>query len=203
MISIIYPNRCASCGNIIAHNAYFCLDCKPETAEFEIDDGIINCCKYDGIAKDLILNAKFHGNGYAVSGAAKLLYDRLLEANSFSDIDMITYIPSRKTSIRERGYCLTKLMAKDIAALSGKPVLRLLNVSDYKISQKELSREDRKKNLKGVFSAVKYNFCDKRVLLIDDISTTGSTLNEAENVLHENGAKKVIKAVFAKTILKT
>ncbi|MCL2087148.1 MAG: double zinc ribbon domain-containing protein [Oscillospiraceae bacterium] len=201
LLSIVYPNRCAVCGEVIHYKLYFCVQCAAQLKE-NVFEGAEACYEYDGAIRNLVLDAKYSANGYAVAMMAKFMYDKII-VGGMSKPDVITFITSRKSAVRARGYCLSRMLARDISRLSGIPLAQLLNVKDYETSQKELSVEQRAQNLKGVFSLVnKVDITDKKVLIIDDISTTGATLKEASKLFTENGATTEC-FVFAKTMKKS
>lgn len=106
-------------------------------------------------------------------------------------IDLIVPIPLHWRRKRKRGYNQAEIIAKNLEKLTGLPVdTRLIVRKKYTEPQKALDHKKRKKNLRGVFE-VKRNLSHKRILLIDDIYTTGSTIDEAAKVLLGKGHNKV------------
>lgn len=209
LLDLFYPNRCPFCDEIIPFDEYFCKLCggklsePPEITDITGLDGFAAATVYDSVSIPFVGEMKKRNNGYALSGAAFKIYERLLETDILSEVDVITYVPIDKKGQYKRGYNQTKIMAAEIAGLSGIPCAGLLKKIKATAEQKKLGAEDRRTNVAGAFDLCgRVNVKDKRVLVIDDVSTTGSTLSEAARVLKAGGAVKVFGAVFAKTKLK-
>ncbi len=138
---------------------------------------------------------------------AELIYKRLREVRLRSEIErsrtsiIIIPIPLSRKRLRQRGYNQSELLGK---FLSDKLSIRIENNVLYKIketiSQVEIKdRNKRLKNLEGAFEVKNAEIIkNKNVILIDDITTTGATLNEARRILKTAGAKKVIGLTVAK-----
>jgi ComF family protein len=203
LISFVYPNRCPFCGKVIEAGEFFCgisescdeLDYFPN----EYNNADTFACIYNDKSKKLLTKAKENADGYAISAAAKLLHDTLVRNNTLHKIDIITAIPARKAAKRQRGYSFPALLAREIAGISGKQYCgRMLVLLRETEEQKELSAAERAENLKGAFG-VRKPPKDLNVLVVDDVCTTGATLNEARRALKEH-AKAVYIAAFAKTM---
>ena len=116
------------------------------------------------------------------------------------DIDFIVYIPSSKKAIRDRGFnqCeyLAEEISKNLSISVCKDIIKNKNIKEQKL----LSKEERYKNIKGAFSLkTDKNIKNKKLLLLDDVMTTGSTINTISRLLKENGAEKIYAAVAAVT----
>jgi len=202
LLGFIYPNRCPFCGEVIKPSEFFCAGCLK--LDFYNNSGSDTfCCIYNDKSKPVLSKCKENADGYAVSAAAKLLYDALARNNILHKIDVIVPVPARKTALKQRGYSFPALLAKEIAGLSGKKcsckALVLLREIE---EQKELSASERTENLKGAFGVGGAVLCappKKNILIIDDVSTTGATLNEARRALSEY-AENVYTAAFVKTM---
>jgi ComF family protein len=125
-----------------------------------------------------------------------LLLDKKPDFSNF----VLVPIPLTKKKLRWRGFNQAEEIAKEIAKF-----FKLTLISDCLIKiketrdQTELSEKERKENVKGVFFVKnKEKIWEKNVLLIDDVFTTGATMEEAAKVLKEAGAKKIIGIVIAK-----
>jgi len=139
---------------------------------------------------------------------AQILYDFLIEEFSdlsvYSDFDkpILIPIPMHKKHLRERGYNQTELLAKELCKIGGDSFCILRTDILQKIknvpSQTKLHRHKRLKNIIGAFGVKNPEKIKGRsVVILDDVTTTGATLNEARKTLHEAGAKKVIGVTVA------
>jgi len=109
--------------------------------------------------------------------------------------DFVTFIPTPYTRRILRGFSPAELIAKKCAEELNIPLKNLLKLKKHPKPQKNLSAKERKENLKGAF-ACSEKINEKIVLLVDDIFTTGATIEEASKVLKKSGAK-VYAATFA------
>lgn len=207
LLDLFYPNRCGFCGCRIPFDEYFCNTCvkkftPPPKTEISGIDAFYAAALYDGFGKTFVAEFKKENNGYAVSGAAYMIYKVLSENGAIGDFDLITFVPMRKKDIYRRGYNQTKLIAKELSWLTDKPCAELLRKIRGTRPQKSLKAAERKENVRGAFRCKgEKRVKGKSVLIVDDICTTGSTLSEAAGVLKSAGAKKAVAAVFAKTRL--
>jgi len=106
--------------------------------------------------------------------------------------DVITFVTRRKSAERENGYDQGKLYTDELSRLTGIKNLTLLKRKIFRISkeQKGLSKSEREENVKGAFY-VSGDVKGKRILLFDDVVTTGASTGECARVLLESGAKRV------------
>ena len=106
--------------------------------------------------------------------------------------DLLIPIPLHKSRRRKRGFNQAELIARGLGKELGIPVSADSLLRTKKTSpQKELNDQERKSNLKNAFQLAKDNVKFKKILLIDDIYTTGSTIDAAASVLLDHGAEKV------------
>ena len=113
--------------------------------------------------------------------------------------DLVTWVPVSKKRKRERGYDQAELLAKEVCRLWGaEPVRTLEKMQDNPAQSGLTSAEERRANVLGVYEAVnREQLTGKRVLLVDDILTTGSTASEAARVLRFAGALDVMVLTLA------
>lgn len=209
LLDFVYPNRCPFCSKIIPFDEYYCNSCgiffspSPEKWEYGFLDGLTAFTVYDDVSRAFISEIKSKSNGYAISTAAYMIAKNLIEEDHTASLDCVTYVPMRRKDIQKRGYNQTKLLAKEVSGVLGLPFVPLLKKNKDTMEQKKLGAEGRKKNVKDAFSFApkRYNITGKNILIVDDVSTTGSTLSENARALKSAGAGKVYAAVFAKTTL--
>lgn len=210
ILDLFYPNRCGMCGCEIPFDEYLCNTCvnlfssADKNVFIPYVDHFTAFAVYDSFGKEFAGRFKNDGDGYAISGAAYLIYKALVKGDSsvLNETDIITYVPMRKRDIYKRGYDQCRLIANETAQMADKPCIGLLKKIRNTKPQKTLTAEERSVNVKDAFSCLKEKTVKGRsVLILDDISTTGSTLSEAARTLKNAGAKTVNAAVFAKTRL--
>lgn len=121
------------------------------------------------------------------------------EKENITNIDLIVPVPLHRSRKAERGYNQAELLAKYLSSKLGIPLnsRNLIRTKATKI-QNKLSRHEREQNLKDAFIIRQSNvFKDKRILLVDDIFTTGATVNECSRILMECGVKEVYVITIA------
>ncbi len=182
---------CPVCGRKTVRPE-ICLECK---AQPPVYSKAVSAIVYDG--EGVALVAKFkNGGAYLKDYFADLLYEKV---KTLPETDCIVYVPMTQKAISKRGYNQTYLLAKELSARTDKPLVKdaLIKTKETS-SQKALTRKERAENLKGAFKVVeKQALKDKRVLLVDDILTTGATADEISKVLLAAGAQKVYLATVA------
>ncbi len=208
-ISFIYPNICPCCEKVIEHDEDFCDKCRnnlvPFYDEFKIENVnvFVAYCSYEGKIRNVIRKYKITPKGNSYYAFAFGIVQALRRKQLSDDIDGVVFIPMSKEDYKDRGYNQVKYMADEVHHLLRVPVYNVLEKSRLTVSQKGLGAELRKINIKDAFRMkYKADIKGKRLLLIDDVCTTGSTLSEAAKVLKEAGAVSVIAATFAKTMHK-
>lgn len=199
---IVEP-RCDKCGKPTTHNVKECEFCIENAHIFKRGFAVF---RYD-VVKDSIRRFKFDGiKSYGV-GLGKVMYDYIMmhHKKRFSTYDMLIPIPIHKNKLKKRGFNQAEILSIEISELSGLETVTdvLLREKDTK-AQSRINYEQRRLNLEEAF--VVYNgeyINDKRILLIDDIFTTGNTIDNCAKILYEHGALEVSffsLAVVAKDI---
>jgi len=134
--------------------------------------------------------------------AAKLIYRVWLVELPPSVV--LVPIPLHKKRQRQRGFNQSRLIAEELSRLAGLPVLDALRRIRSTTTQTALSKDDRQKNVHGVFAVQpNMNLQSKIVILVDDVTTTLSTLNEAALALRKAGCQSVWGAVVARNPFET
>jgi len=116
------------------------------------------------------------------------------------EIDFVVPVPLHPVKLRERQFNQSEVLAAYLAKKLNKKIVKdRLKRIKYTMPQTELKREQRLKNVNGAFRAKRdSNFEDKTILLVDDVLTTGATLNECAKALKDAGAKRVIAFALAR-----
>ena len=150
------------------------------------------------IVREALLNYKFHAGQSRCTGFGDVLAQAVAE-HFGGEFDIVTYVPVSKKRKQERGYDQSYLLARETCRHWSVAPETLLQKTKDNVAQSSLSsREERQKNVVGAYVAVNEDkIKGQRILLIDDILTTGATLREAARVLREAGAERVICATLA------
>lgn len=215
IISYIAPHECIGCateGNLLCDGCVInelesipdrCYRCLSLTR----DSAVCKSCKrnsplkyvwvateYDGVAKQLIHAFKFE----RAYGGHKPVAACIKEALPYLDSStIITHLPTATSRQRLRGYDQSQLIAREIAKLSGVRYVPLLERSGQ-LRQVGSTRQQRIKQMESSFRATRPSgISGQHILLIDDIVTTGASLEAAARVLKSAGAKRIDAAVFA------
>ncbi len=119
------------------------------------------------------------------------------------DIDVVTSVPMNRKKFAARGYNQSELLAKSVSSAAGIPFLRLLREKGNSIPQREFSFAARYINVIDRYETLNNNkLIDKTILLIDDVFTTGATINECSRQLLNSGARAVFSLTVARSDLK-
>jgi ComF family protein len=189
---------CQKCGVPLNDGGKHCYNCRNKnTFAFEYARSAV--C-YDDIAKKLIHKFKFQNKDFLDRIFSKFMTKVLDENTAMKDIDYIVPVPMHWLKKPLRGYNQTELLAKKLSQHINKPVLNCLSRIKMTKAQFNLNREQRIKNLENCFK-VKNNACEKikkkNILLVDDIYTTGTTIEQCAKTLKGSGAKKIFAVTIA------
>lgn len=201
------PNRCPFCDEIIGAYEYWCEECYTMlpfmNGACEPVSGLEDlraCCLYTGAARDAVLRMKDGFYRYAPDAFAVLMTE--LVGDVLPKVDFVTSVPAGLSRRMALGYAHCEMIAKDIARRGRKPFYRTLGVTRFKGEQKKLSRSERMENAGHSYRIVREkHISGSRILLVDDVCTTGATLGAAAGLLKSAGALEVYGAVFAQTPL--
>lgn len=193
-------SRCENCTNP-KYKAGLCKDCysnldfdTPKIKLEEITD-INICLNYNRFLREIIKRYKFNDETHFYKTFAEIIIEEIFREKLSTKIDFLTYIPMTRTAYLKRGYNQLKLIAEEIENMTGIKVREVLRKKKHTKDQIGLSFVERKLNLKDTFESEKLN--GERVLLIDDVLTTGATVEEAAKALKKAGAEEVYVVVLA------
>lgn len=210
IINLIYPPICGICGKINPN--FLCNKCEIQLrkqAKFEIKKNQntnyyfqehLYIFEYQGMIRKIILNYKFKDKSYLYQTIVNFLLKNKKFFQILKSYDTIIPVPISKKRRKERGYNQSELIAREIAKRTGLDYQnRCLIKTKNIIEQSKLNKEERQKNIQGVYELRQLQkLQDKKILLIDDIYTTGSTVNECSKILMEANPKKVGVLTIAK-----
>lgn len=186
---------CVKCGGEHVGSGDVCLECRKYSREF--DKGY-SVCNYDGDIKIKILSFKNHNGKYLGTCFSKMMYDKFLDLKNV--YDYIIPIPIHKNRQKKRGFNQSDILAKEISKNTGKVYNNIMFRRKDTPHQSGLNRDNRVENLENAFELFDgVSVEGKDILLIDDIFTTGSTIDEASRFLKSKGALKVDYLCLART----
>ncbi len=202
LLAEIFPNVCPFCGKVIGTREYWCEPCekllpfvRSELAPPENVKRLYACCWYKGAARSAVHMLKFGCLIYPADAFGLMMSAMLKKVSA----DALVPVPSSVKSVESRGFSPADVIAKRISIRLNIPILNALAADFDKAEQKRLSRKGRLKNArKSFYLAKNVSVRGKRLLLIDDVTTTGSTLSALAELLLSAGAAEVSAAVFAK-----
>jgi len=226
ILDILYPPFCCGCGRIgtyLCPNCYQTINFIPLPLVLELEpnyiDSVYVTAHYEGVLKKLIKTYKYK----SVKDIGKVISSLIWYSTTLPKVDLISYIPLNKKKLNQRGFNQTEIIAKELALLMKVPFINTLSKIGKHGAQASMNtKEERLNNLKGTFiiSTQFKNYLQNEeintdtknekqketnqnknnkiesILLIDDVITTGTTLNEASKVLKEFG----IKTIYGLTI---
>lgn len=207
LLDLIYPPKCAFCGKLLGRNeSDLCGGCRKNLPEVngpikrgEAFDRCWAVCRYEGVVVDSIRRFKFGGMQQYAQVYGRLIAMNLLRSKV--DFDVLTFVPISRKRRRRRGYEQTYLIARSVAEELGCVcVTTLKKVRDNPPQSLQKTAAKRRGNVMNAYRPVHpERFRGKRVLLIDDIMTTGATLGECSKTLRMAGAAQVECATLAVT----
>jgi ComF family protein len=227
LLSLFFPAPCASCGRYIKDFKYLyvCPECynrirlldgvvcktcmKPMNAEFmtecrDCQEGkkhfthVAAAGVYSGALKELIHLTKFYERKKIAKLLADFIFDYVMDT-AIKWADVLVPVPLSKKAMSERGYNQTALVAAELSKRTGVQYADAVIKVRETEPQNKLERKDRLKNLKDAFK-VQLPVNGKKVLVVDDVYTTGATMNEMAKTLIAAGAKEVRGIVAARSV---
>lgn len=206
LLAILFPPKCVLCRKILLkEETDLCRDCRENQPLWEKHKNKLSfLAQWTGLwyykenVRNSILRYKFHGKRSYGSTYGRLLAVKLL-SEGWDDTDVLTWIPISSQRMRVRGYDQVEVFAKVVAEELGLTLIRVLKkVNNVKPQSTLKDAAHRRANVLGAFEVVDPKLVlNKRVLLLDDIITSGATASECARVLLTAGAKEVKLATLA------
>lgn len=210
-LDFLFPRRCVGCGLV---GSYVCHKCKknikvivrplcPFCAKQAIGgkthpgcvkryglDGLVAACRYEGVAKKLVRKLKYHWVRDVEGVMGDILVSQMWRFDLPANLILVP-VPLHSSRKRERGFNQAQLIAKDLSVRFGVKLADHLVRSRRTESQVKLNRKGRIANVAGAFAVVGDLRVRGTVVLVDDVYTSGATMNECAKVLKKAGAKSV------------
>lgn len=205
---LLYPRKCVFCESVLK-DTDICRECEeklPYTVgdsamqKFPFIDKCVSPLYYKDKVRASVHRYKFGGCSAYSRRYAALMSDCVENNLDCRSIDVISWIPLSKKRLRQRGYDQARLLAEEIAAKTGLPCRQLLQKVKNNSAQ-SLTRDakQRRENVAGVYALDDgADVSGLRILLVDDVVTTGATMSEAARILRKAGAKSVFGVTLAR-----
>ena len=206
LMHILFPPKCILCGKLLEREALdLCRQCRVDAPDYpcgkrklQFLDSFAAVWYYEGDVRHSLLRYKFYGRRNLARGYGRLLAMRI--AKEYPEgFDILTWIPVSRLRKLRRGYDQCELLARAVGKELGMvPVPVLKKVRNNRQQSRITGAAQRRANVLGVYRVTDpAQVKDKRVLLLDDIVTTGATAGEAARVLLTAGASEVHCAAVA------
>lgn len=196
-VSLPPEHRCPICSHPLL-GMQMCSNCEGRRWHLSV---IVAACRYEGLVRELIQRFKYGRDQSLIRPLGRLLAGTLddprLQGKAF---DAIVAVPLHPLREREREFNQSELLARSLGKRTGIPVVDLLRRTRRTAPQAGFDRDARMRNLEGAFELARGKTLppDALLLLVDDVSTTGSTLDACASVLMEEGASEVCGVVVAR-----
>ncbi|TDX58891.1 ComF family protein [Orenia marismortui] len=188
-IEFIKEDYCIECGKLIFSNQKICFDCKQNNHFFNKARTV---SVYEDGMKEYIKLFKYNKYRNLKEPLGDLLTIYIERFYNYKNFDYITYIPVHETRLNERGFNQAYLLAKRVSINLRIPLISTLCRKEDTEKQSKLSRKERLLNLHNKFEIkLKRGLQSKKILLIDDIYTTGTTVDEASKILLTEGVEDI------------
>ena len=206
ILNLLFPPKCSFCGKV-QDTPGICPKCEkelpwiPDAEAVREGPGGLRCAGavwYEETVRDALLRLKFQGASEIAEPLGELLA-RCAAEQFGGEFDTVTWVPVSKKRLRKRGYDQAELLARSACRFWDIQLVRLLEKNVDNPAQSGIHDDAaRRANVRGVYEAVG-DVAGKRILLIDDICTTGATLIECTRVLEDAGAERVVCVAVALT----
>lgn len=224
-IDLLFPSRCVACASpVSASHNHLCPACAEEIAPLwgecpvcsgAVENGRCLICgdrhwyprrsiavsEYRGVLKSIIGGLKFDGLRGCYTILARLALESLASSGILPDI--VTWVPMNARKRRKRGFNQSELIARHIAKRRGLPARGLLVERRNSPTQRELGLRGRFLSCHGRYRPRRdVRLEGKTVMLVDDVFTTGATINECARLLLEAGARDIFSLAIARADIK-
>jgi ComF family protein len=198
-IEFIKPPRCQICSQPFdgMSGEFECPNCRGTAFHFDCAVSVVRSRR---VIRELIHRVKYNREIWIMKILGRILLQGLADSRlSGQEFDAIVPVPLHSKRLREREFNQAALLAGQLSRAAGTPMREVLVRSRYTGTQTTLDRVERRQNLRNAFSLRKnVDVTDQNLLLIDDVLTTGSTLDACAAVLLEQGAESVRALTLAR-----
>ena len=186
------PIICQRCGITLKDGGAHCFNCRGTKAKLFKCSLIRSALDFNEPSRALIHGLKYEKYINIAKFLAPLMQKTLLENPDFLEAEYFVPVPIHKKRFKKRGFNQAEILAQELSALTNIPTLNALTRIKNTKSQTKLTKKERATNIKEAFVCSKPKEIKKKaIILIDDVCTTGATLEECAKVLKKAGAREV------------
>jgi len=201
LLQLLFPPKCMLCNRLLGEEEEICGECRkkillntapPRTEKGAFFDKAAAGLWYETDVRRAVQGLKYREKQHYARPLARVMA-YAFEHKLQEDVDVITFVPTNRSTLRERGYNQAQLLAEELAQMLDKPCLPMLEKTRETRPMHGLRPEERRANVLGAYRLC----CDasqaagKCILVADDILTTGATLSECSRMLKMAGADRV------------
>ncbi len=186
-VALLTDDYCPKCGSPLEDHV--CEACAEHSYSFDLHRSVF---RYGDVVQNLIHGLKYNERRKVAGYFGSAMRSRTAETGEFDGFDYVMAVPLHRVRKRERGYNQSELLGKELAKGLGIPYRELVGRRLYTLSQTRLSKQQRERNLEGAFRLKRRaGLAGKNVIIVDDVFTTGTTVDRISKLLKDNGAAKV------------
>ena len=204
-LEYIFLPVCGICGKL--GEGYLCKECEKSIKEYYIEQKVfvkdirskykmcktMHLLKYEGLVRKLLIDYKFNDKSYLYKTFCEIIKNDKTTFDFIKSYDIIIPVPIHKKRMKTRGYNQSELIARELAKICGNKMYTdvLIKIKSNK-AQSTLNKEERENNAKNVYKLCKLEkINNKKVLILDDIYTTGATVKECALELSKATVKEI------------
>jgi ComF family protein len=222
LLQLFFPHNCLGCGSAVLNDEdLLCIQCisgLPETNFFQAQNNPVEKTFFgrlnieaagaayyftkDSLIQQLMIELKYKNNKAAGLFLGKMMGCMLLKTERFNDVDILIPLPLNQKKERKRGYNQAKIICDGIASVIQKPAIDTAVIrTHFTNTQTNQNRINRWQNMENVFDINnQQSIAGKHILLVDDVVTTGATLEACGKSILQTGNVKLSVATAAYTI---
>ena len=214
LIDLVFPNCCPGCDQpLVSGEEHLCTSCELDLPVYPANENINQYfagrleleearafIKFytAGIAQKLLHHIKYQGDQDLGEHLGKMFMHHLIAKSVYSNVEVIVPVPLHKSKFRARGYNQSEILARGMADVLGVAVdsgsVKRFRKSE---TQTRKNRAERWQNVSGIFEVTNDSLQGKHVLLVDDVITTGATLEACGEIILSAGAASLSVAALA------
>ena len=213
LLDLLFPNRCPICSSFITYDSFVCDECFAKLSDNIVDktnvcevcgknycethenlhySRTVSCYYYEETAKKGIISLKGESHNFGFH-LAEILSEEIISDNLLKNADFIMPVPMSKQKLRTRGYNQAEVIAREISSRTGIPILKNVLFKHESQAQHTLGLKERQMNVSAFYSK-ETDLTGKKIILCDDVLTTGSTMNRCAELLINMNAECVYAA---------